>query len=360
MRTKILTIILFFSCFLLLSYTAQAQIDVWPGDANNSGKATNVDLLYLAKGFGTFGPQRAGIDSTWAPYQAQPWNEVLPNSNINYAHLDSDGDGDIDTTDADIIQINYNLENNQVTQDSFQIGTVGVNPPLYLDVEGNSASPNQTLSIPIILGDTMSPVFNILGLAFTIDYDETNIDPNSVSFTPNQAFLGSDNNTLLSVQFNDPLNGLIEIAVSRTQFGNVSGSGTVGWLNLVIEGDIFDPKVSFETLRIMILDDQLNETIAVGRSNDLDISTSIHQAIKDAAVLIHPNPTRNQLFIESQDYKIQSIKLYNNLGQVAFEQEFSIFQNRRDIQLPDLPIGIYYISIQTPQGIIGEKLQIAP
>jgi len=38
---------------------------IWPGDANNNGKADQVDMLYIGWAFGTDGSPREVMGTTW-------------------------------------------------------------------------------------------------------------------------------------------------------------------------------------------------------------------------------------------------------------------------------------------------------
>ncbi len=68
---------------------------------------------------------------------------------------------------------------------------------------------------------------------------------------------------------------------------------------------------------------------------------------------IFPNPTSNQLTINSEKLMIKEIKIYNVLGCEILKQ----VQNDKNttIDIANLSKGIYFIEAQTEKGIIRRK-----
>src|SRR4026209_2622117 len=76
--------------FLFAAFQANAQITVWPGDANNDGLVNNLDILNLGLGFGKQGNPRDSVSSIWKQEQVQPWTDVLP-TGLNLGFTDCIG-----------------------------------------------------------------------------------------------------------------------------------------------------------------------------------------------------------------------------------------------------------------------------
>ncbi len=71
---------------------------------------------------------------------------------------------------------------------------------------------------------------------------------------------------------------------------------------------------------------------------------------------VYPNPTNNNLTIESENALMKDIYLYNAMGQQV--KHVSINANQSNIEVNNLPIGMYILKINTNQGVLTRKIQI--
>lgn len=79
-------------------------------------------------------------------------------------------------------------------------------------------------------------------------------------------------------------------------------------------------------------------------------SSGIHTLLSNEPISIFPNPTTGIVSIESKE-EIKKIKILNNLG----EEMLSIIENKKNIDVSNIPNGIYLIEINTNNGFIREK-----
>jgi len=70
---------------------------------------------------------------------------------------------------------------------------------------------------------------------------------------------------------------------------------------------------------------------------------------------IYPNPVHNVLNIESQ-YTIKSVTIINIIGETIINK--SINSNTTKLELNNMENGIYFLQVNTDQGLFGEKIQI--
>ncbi|MCD4695908.1 MAG: S8 family serine peptidase [Bacteroidales bacterium] len=70
-------------------------------------------------------------------------------------------------------------------------------------------------------------------------------------------------------------------------------------------------------------------------------------------ILLYPNPAKDKIFIVCKD-NIQSVEIFNNSGQVVKKPGSNIKQI--EINIADLPDGIYFIRIQTGNEFISKKI----
>jgi hypothetical protein len=73
---------------------------------------------------------------------------------------------------------------------------------------------------------------------------------------------------------------------------------------------------------------------------------------KNKSPFLYPNPTMDLVFIEDFQGTIQSIELFNSLGQLVQQNK----QNSNAVSTAQLPTGIYTIVVKTDENIISLKL----
>ena len=98
--------------------------------------------------------------------------------------------------------------------------------------------------------------------------------------------------------------------------------------------------INSDTARITV------QTCAIGISSNSNNINSIS---------IFPNPTSNQLFIETNTTDKLIIDLYDVNGRNVFSQNVN---NKSNIDVTSLNDGIYTLTIKTSEGITNKKLVI--
>lgn len=74
---------------------------------------------------------------------------------------------------------------------------------------------------------------------------------------------------------------------------------------------------------------------------------------------LHPNPIRNNVFSISLDINIQreDITIYDAMGKQLQDIEFKLGANNTyEISLPKIQAGVYHVHINTPDGLLTEKI----
>jgi hypothetical protein len=328
---------------------------VWAGDADTNNIVNNFDLLPLGLGYGETGAIRPNAGVDYDCELALNFANNTPITGINYKHSDTNGDGIVNADDTTAILLNWgqiHLKNNSIAP----LTAI----PFY--VEPTMALAGQMLQIPIMLGDTAVLADSIYGIAFTINYDETMTDTNSVSVDFNTSWLGTINSDMISVQKDFYYQGKIEVAVVRIDQTNRDGMGQIGTLNLTIKDDILR-KSSTQRLDLLISDVRIITNIETERfastpPTDILVSTITTTTGLTAAttyVNVFPNPAKTNLNIQSND-EIQSLRLYNLAGQEIQSVQVQNLSTQLNIQ--HLAQGVYILKVQTTQGIQTQKVQI--
>lgn len=76
-------------------------------------------------------------------------------------------------------------------------------------------------------------------------------------------------------------------------------------------------------------------------------------------VSLYPNPSQGSFSLETQNLRVESIEIYNSIGQIIYQKNVpNIFISNFDIQLKRPSNGMYLVKIQTQKGIITQKLII--
>lgn len=328
---------------------------VWAGDADTNTIVNHFDLLPLGLGYGETGPVRpnAGID--YDCEAALDFVNSTPSTNINYKHSDTNGDGIVDANDTMAIVLNWGQVH---LKNGSSAPSTGI--PFY--VEPTTGLAGQTLQIPIILGDSTVPADSIYGLAFTINYDASLTDTNSVSVDFNSSWLGSINTDMIAVQKDFYYQGKIDVGLVRIDQTTRSGMGKIGDLTLTIKDDILK-KSAVRRLDLLISDVRLIDHMEIEKLVStpptdvlVTISTNTKQvAPKDIYVHVFPNPTKGNLQIESND-SIEQLNLYSLTGQLLQSQ--AIQASNHQLNLTGLENGLYLLHVQTTQGSYTQKIQI--
>jgi len=78
-------------------------------------------------------------------------------------------------------------------------------------------------------------------------------------------------------------------------------------------------------------------------------------------VRIYPNPcTDSKLTIEFNHQEITEIRLTNITGKEVYLKKFQFAENKKQIQLNDIPNGIYIVKITTSdQNMVVKKLMVS-
>ncbi|MCH2045048.1 MAG: Ig-like domain-containing protein [Saprospiraceae bacterium] len=341
---------------ILVPYT---QGCVWPGDTDDNTVANNFDLLGIALAFGDIGSVRPNATTNWEGQSAPDWNINLSGL-PDHKHIDTDGDGTIGINDVNAILLNYG-------QSYFRSGNSSSNSPNAVPFwpRDLTAYEGQRIGVPINLGSTVSPATDIYGVAFTLSYDPALINASTVDVDFDNSWLGTD---LLTLEKNFETKGNIDVALARKDRQNISGYGQIATVFITIHDEVLRSRASSQVDMPMIISnirliDADNNEIPVNSligtlSITADTSTSsITLKEEKPKVVVYPNPTKDQLFLQAQKTQIRSLSLYNTLGQLitSIQQPSSSLVN---LDVSAYEAGVYLLRIETDKGLLTERIII--
>ncbi len=363
MTTRILLITIAVSLTALL-YGQCTDDCVYPGDLNANGIANHMDILALGIAFGETGPARINPNTNWDPQDADDWAGSLPVLGTNFKHCDADGFGIVDENDQFPIGNNYNE-----TNDKF-MGLLGNNIPgndLFLVPIQTATAPGDTMRFEIHLGSAGNTINNIYGLGFMIEIDSQYIQTATVDF--NDSWLGMPDELISINKYDFSTMDHIGVGVTRTDGVPVSGSGQIGSLRIVVT-EVVIPLEIDSTECIPTYVGFKNVLGLDPNEQDLQItSTGVDQQIKHASQIpnpvkeiyysmgydVFPNPVIDFFNIQFDQMESGTVSLHSPTGKIIY-QESLINEQNIPVSVPDVPPGVYLLHIETPNGIIMEKI----
>lgn len=344
---------------------------VWPGDANNDGVANNADILPIGIGYGTMGNVRPNATINWQAENNLNWIDTLASS-TNYKHIDCNGDGIIADDDTIAILQNFGLTHPRLVQRVQNI----TDPPLYFDIVLDTVSTSQQLDIPLYFGSSQIPADSIYGMAFTVNYDTTLVNPDSVQIGFSPSWLGSVGSDLIYLSYNDAQNGKLYVGVTRIDQMDVSGFGEIARVTVVttdnVSGKFSQPtydtlSFSISDLTIINKDEILRNAYVTGDSliiEDLTALSELEQLERN--IFVFPNPAKVKVSIKSVLVPISSVQLSDVTGrQINLPDQNSgklisrLNKHEYSIITAQLQNGIYLININTQNGTVTKRITVS-
>ena len=352
-----LLLILLMSLSLFSSVQAQCTDDcVWPGDLNANGIANNLDALAYGIAFGQTGPTRTDANTMWEGQTVENWGPSLPVLGADYKHVDADGNGVIDINDQFVIAVNYNQTNENFVE------LLGNNLPgddLFLVPQNTEVAPGGSLIFDIHLGTEENPISDLYGIGFRIDIDTQYVQ--EVNFDFSESWVGTDDDYFGFGKFSDEIDHA-GVAVTRLDGNTVSGFGKIAQVEIVIIDVVLGLEQDTTTClpfpiefkNVLAIDAEEGDLMVRSQGKEMllkhpsQLTNTNDVRIEDTSLSIFPNPASDILWIESVQEKIESVAIFNQLGQQILQQSF---ENTADeiiqINLKNTSIssGFYFVEV---------------
>ena len=330
-------------CF---STTGQPVIEVWPGDANADNLAHHVDLLNIGIAYGDVGPYRPEDGTNWIGMDALNWDSSFANG-VNYKHADCNGDGIIDWSDRMVIAQNYGLSHGP-SQEIVSLPFTDLDPPVFVDF--NSEIPSGTgFNVPIIAGTEDSPLDDVYGIAFTVEFDPELLPPGDIQIIYPTSWFGEPEVNSMTIDRTYAQEGMIEIAMTRIDHNNVSGYGPVAYIIGVID-DIAGLKADTDIMitKVKAIDKgQKRIPVSTPPTVFSIISKGDDGGLSEEAngiFSVYPNPASRWINVASRHgFEPEELTLLNANGQVIDVPQ----ENNNRISLESVPSGTYVLRIRS-------------
>ena len=322
---------------------------VYPGDVNNDWEVSNLDVLELGLHYLQSGFPRSSISNIWQPNFANNWVDTLSNGK-NLNHSDCDGSGIINNDDTLAIFNNYNL-----WRDYKPLLSPTVNPQLRIIPNQAAVAKGSWGTASIYLGDVSNPVNNINGIAFTIYFDHTLIEPNEIWIEYPNSFINSSNQNLHFRKL-DFSNEYLYTATTHTLNNNVNGNGLIGILHYKIASSL----TTDELLNIgMFQANQSNTSGAItsltagsGTLMAMGTSVGLMEELNGNIVSISPNPTNGLLTINSKT-ELEKIEVVSITGALLLSETPTNVSHT--LHLENFANGIYFVNVYQNDRIVKRE-----
>lgn len=353
-------------CGLLSSPYSHGQT-IWPGDVNNNGIVNGVDLLYWGVAFGSSGPARAETSGEWLGVPtAEPWAQNFVDGR-NYAYADCDGSGIIDQDDFDdAIEDNFGQTHGDLLPDGYLNGIPGNAPRLRLEPDAELVGFGATVNISLSLDDSEFPVGDFYGIALKFSYTTGLLaDDDGLDFElAEDNWIEADNSYVQDLFIDNDGLGQAELAISRTNQQNIPVlAGEIGNISIVIEDIIVGREIDTFLLRIdsvLLMNGSLGaiplapDSAVIVVAKD-PVLTATDDQLPNPDLKVYPNPVRDEWHLESA-VPIHAVRLADQLGRSFPLEHRQSGRGHYLLRKPQLPAGLYWLSVRTPAGWIGKKI----
>ena len=337
---------------------------IWPGDADANNLVDNNDLLPIGLGYDSTGTARSSVSIVWQADAATDWSQSFGSYTpvVNYKHADCNGDGTIDAVDTTAILQNFGLTHakNNGGPGPWRSGITGIRAIFSADSLYNG----DTLTVTFVLGDTLTQVSNLYGLAFTYNFDPAVVDSTIFSGIDfGNSWLGGSADKI-SISKTLYTAGQIKTAVTRIDHTNRSGYGAFATAKFKITTDNISGKdLAYYSFIGFISDvraiDEHGTLLTLNAGADtaqVGYTPTGIKEINTEKVYLYPNPAHDQVTIQA-DHPITDVSISNIAGQVVCHK---LVNNIRSytLDVSALDEGLYFVEIKTASSTGIAKLSV--
>jgi uncharacterized protein (DUF2141 family) len=333
---------------------------VWPGDANDDAVADNLDILDIGIANSATGTTRANASLSWIGQPSTNWGQTLL-SGTDYKFVDCNGDGSIDPNDTNAVIQNFGFtHNNRSGGAPVYNATL---PDLTVTMGQTILASNSAGTMTISFGSSSVPVSNFYGLAFTLNFDPTQIDASTFRMNENGTWMGIPGSNLMGVVLNNGNGtGAVQIALTRLDHIDANGFGTIANLGFMTTSDLVGTgtmqNVNFTISDVTVI--AANETPqTVNTVNDsIYVADPILLGVNETkinSIAAYPNPFNESVEIilpSSVNGKVCEVILTDATGRIVLSQK-ATNAGSVILQRGTLEAGIYFCSIRSEGQLIG-------
>lgn len=329
------------------------SIPVWPGDVNNDGMVTTLDLLGIGLNFGYSGSPREFASNNWAPQYGELWYNSDHSQMLNH-RADCDGSGLVNQDDTLAVYLNYGSTHSLKLQEPANIATNG---DLYFSSYYTSYSQNQNVTISIHLGQTSSLISNANGVGFVISYSgDSSIVPGSLVFhINNSTWLGNYPATIRLAKLNEA-NHEMYGAISKIDHQNINGGGIIGYIKFTTSNT--SGMINLNVEEVYEIDKYGTVTQLTSLPYQITVlsSVGINQVVSNSSIGVYPNPNTGTFTITNlKKDQTYSYQIKDMLGRTIYSETSKADSNMKSLKI-DQAAGVYWLEISSEAGTETHKI----
>ena len=319
--------------------------DVWPGDANSDNVVSNTDALWVGIAFNQTGPVRPGATLNWVGQACPDWTFDFAAIGENLKHADCNGNGTVNFADTVAITQNYSLTHNKTEDEAG-----GTGPMLWVQAAQDTVGLDHGIDFTVHLATAAMPVDSLHGVSFTLTFDGWLAQQPGMFVNHDLNVLGAVGTNALSFQKASFIDGVIDVAISRTTGVNFNGFGPVATGRIVTTDNL----AGVQEMRIGLS----NVTALTAHGLEVALQTAADSVVIDPDktgisestipdVMVAPNPSNGPIMLTIPAGNYLSM-LMDATGRTVLSQR--IIGPRAVIDPGQLASGTYTLRIVDASG----------
>jgi hypothetical protein len=338
--------------------TCPGKVDVWPGDTNNDSAVNNSDLLQIGLFYGATGIPRDSVSNLFVSDSSDNWGINQMNAN-DIKHIDCNGDSIIDANDTLAISLNFNLirpealtvHPNNTFHRTLSSGEI------YFVIPQGMYNAGDWVTAGIWVGSSTAPINKLYGIAFTINYDASLVQPGSEIITYPESWLGHDGVNSLKLSYIDHSNSIAYGAMTRFDKVNSRGFGKIADFKFQVNSAYLDAADMTLSFANYTANDSVGEAITFDQSEyilPLNSNVGIQELSSNSAFTLAPNPLSTFSTLQFKEIQDNSIlKIIDVVGKTVKETKFS--GKEVIIEKGEMLPGVYFIQITDKHKLTSYK-----
>lgn len=339
---------------------------VWPGDADNNHTVDNTDLLPIGVYYSQTGTPRSVASNTWTSFPASDWGVTENPNGIDLKHADCNGDGVID--DNDTLAISQNFSSTHAIASNGN-GFRTANPEIYFVTSATNYNAGDLIDVEIWVGNSSVPVSNFYGIAFSINFISSLVQPGTAEFVFAPGWMGTPGADVITFSKIDVPANTAYGAITRVDHTDVNGYGKIASFRFRASYSISSGSFLYLNFTKSVADDALGNNLGLNQINSFlylsPFATGITHASDSSVpdISIFPNPYSGSTTLNYSLTKksFVNIEVYNILGEkvetlVNTDQAEGKYNYSFSAKEKGYNTGVYFVKITMDGKSIMRKI----
>jgi hypothetical protein len=347
-------------------YTFTNQVNVWPGDLNNSNTVTTADILPIGYFYNATGPARTNTTIQWSAHPATLWgyNHASINGDAYKVFADSNGDGVINNADQAAIGFNMNQTHAKTsvptldlfsaqTRQTLAAGDLIVSPDTAII---NGATLPQTVTFTVSLNST-GGLSSLYGIATNLLFDATIFDLSTATIDYTGSIFGTTDTDCLVINYVSA--SIVSVGMTRYANAAINGQGLLFKVTLQTKPTIAPLTQTQVSAAVEAANNQAGDALVIQEASltTLNIINNLGiNEVQNHTITVYPNPAKEQITIQmSPTTFIKRIQLIDMLGRIIKTEYFTSSNTTATLNLNEVAKGTYFIEVISDTNQKGIK-----